>query len=307
MPKPKHRRPPTGSLHPRNPHQGRYDVARLCEAVPELQSCLRMNPSGEQTIDFSDPTAVLCLNRAILAQTYKIRNWMIPPGYLCPPIPGRADYVHYAADLLAGGKEVPTGKGVRVLDVGTGANCIFPIIGSQSYGWRFVATDIDPKSVKIARLITESNPCLSNLVKVVQQKERGSIFKGIIGGDDHFDLTMCNPPFHSSLEAAQAGTRRKQKNLGQSDTGDSPAKSNFGGQQAELWCPGGEVAFIAQMIRESVDCASQVGWFTSLVSKGEHLPVLKKMLIQCSATQVEVIPMSQGQKVNRILAWRFQS
>jgi len=106
---------------------------------------------------------VRCLNQALLAQTYQIKHWMIPVGYLCPPIPGRADYIHYVADLLAGAGKVPTGKQVGVLDIGTGANCIYPIIGSQSYGWKFLATDIDPVSVKTACLFVESNPCLSKL------------------------------------------------------------------------------------------------------------------------------------------------
>ena len=305
MPKPKQNTPPTGLLHPRNPHQGRYDFSVLCEVVPELEPYLRLNPSGEQTIDFGDPAAVVCLNRALLAQTYGVKHWMIPAGYLCPPIPGRADYIHYVADLLAGGAEVPTGKGVRVLDIGTGANCIYPIVGSQSYGWKFVGSDIDPVSVKTARLIAESNPCLSKLVKVVQQKDRDSIFKGIIRKGDHFDLTICNPPFHASMAAAQAGTQRKQKNLGKGRPVSGNAPLNFGGQKAELWCPGGEFAFITQMIRESVDFAAQVGWFTSLVSKGEHLRGLKKVLAQCSAKQVAVVQMSQGQKISRFLAWRF--
>lgn len=299
--------PPTGLLHPRNPHQGRYDLVALTEVVPELKPYLRLNPSGESTIDFSDPAAVLCLNQALLAQTYQVKHWMIPVGYLCPPIPGRADYIHYAADLLAESNsgEVPVGQGVRVLDVGTGANCIYPIIGSQSYGWKFVATDIDPVSVKTARLIVESNPCLNNLVKVVQQKDHGSIFKGIIGKDDHFDLTLCNPPFHASIEEAQAGSQRKLRNLSKGRAGKGPAQLNFGGQKAELWCPGGEVAFITKMMRESVEFASQVGWFTSLVSKGENLWVLKKVLTQCGAKQVREIPMSQGKKISRLLAWSF--
>ena len=186
-----------------------------------------------------------------------------------------------------------------------GANCIYPIIGSQSYGWKFVATDIDPVSVKTARLIVESNPCLSKLVKVVQQKEHGSIFKEIIRKGDQFDLTLCNPPFHASLAAARAGSQRKVKNLSKGRAGQAPAKLNFGGQKAELWCEGGELAFITQMIRESAEFAAQVGWFTSLVSKGEHLRVLNKVLTQCGAAQVTVIPMSQGQKISRLLAWRF--
>jgi 23S rRNA (adenine1618-N6)-methyltransferase len=307
MSSPKQKIASTGVLHPRNPHQGRYDFEALCEVVPELKSHLRQNPSGDPTIDFSNPAGVLCLNQALLAQSYGVRHWMIPAGYLCPPIPGRADMIHYAADLLAESNsgKMPTGKKVRVLDIGTGANCIYPIIGCRSYGWKFVATDIDPVSVKTARLIVESNPCLSKLVKVVQQKDRSSIFRGIIRKGDHFDLTLCNPPFHASMEAAQAGSQRKVKNLSQGRVGKGSAKLNFGGQQAELWCPGGELAFIKQMIRESVEFAPQVGWFTSLVSKGEHVRVLKKVLAQCGTSQVEVIPMRQGQKVSRLLAWRF--
>ena len=306
MPKPKPNTQPPGLLHPRNPHQGRYDFTALCEVCAELSSYVRLNPSGEPTIEFADPAAVRYLNQALLAQTYQIKHWMIPAGYLCPPIPGRADYIHYVADLLAGSGQVPRGKQVRVLDIGTGANCIYPIIGSQSYGWKFVATDIDPVSVKTACLIVESNPCLSKLVKVVQQKERNSIFKGIIRKGDYFDLTLCNPPFHISMEAARAGTQRKQKNLTKGRSANGPAKLNFGGQQAELCCRGGEVAFITQMIRESAEFAAQVGWFTSLVSKREHLRVLKQVLSQCGANQVEVIPMRQGQKVSRLLAWRFK-
>jgi 23S rRNA (adenine1618-N6)-methyltransferase len=295
-------------VHPRNLHQGRYNFAALIKTCPDLEAFLRPNPKGDQTINFSDVLAVLCLNRALLAHHYGVAYWMIPAGYLCPPIPSRADYIHYLADLLASDNadEVPTGKHVRVLDIGTGANCIYPIIGSQSYGWKFVATEIDPVSVETARAIVEANACLGKLVKLVQQKEHHSIFRGIIKTSDRYDLTMCNPPFHVSMEAAQEGSQRKQKNLSRERNVKGPAKLNFGGQKAELWCPGGEVAFISQMIEESVEFADQVNWFTSLVSKSEHLRTIKKKLTQFEVKQVEVINMTQGNKVSRLIAWSFR-
>lgn len=297
----------SGALHSRNPHQGRYDFAKLVLACPELEGYLRPNPKGDQTIDFSDEGAVLCLNRALLAHNYGVKRWMIPAGYLCPPIPGRADMIHYLADLLAASNDgrAPKGKQVRALDIGTGANCIYPILGSQSYGWKFLASETDPVSVKTARLIVEANPCLGKLIKVVEQKDPNSIFQGIIRKGDRFDLTMCNPPFHASMEAAQASSERKWKNLSKGRRGKKPVKLNFGGQEAELWYPGGERQFISLMIRESVAFRDQVSWFSSLVSKSDHLPPLKKELLQCGAKQVEVIDMSQGQKISRILAWSF--
>ena len=300
----------SGKLHPRNPHQGRYDFSALSKACPALSAFIKPNPKGDQTIDFSDEKAVLCLNKALLAHFYKVDNWQIPEGYLCPPIPGRADYIHYIADLLAEGA-VPTGKQVKVLDVGTGANCIYPIIGSQSYGWQFVGTDIDPVAIDVAKVIVQSNSNLSGRVKLVQQKESDAILKGIIKEKDRFDLTMCNPPFHSSMAEAQAGNQRKLKNLAKGKPAKnqqhSQAKLNFGGQNTELWCPGGELKFIKTMIKESVVFSDQVCWFTSLVFKGENIESLKQALNQQGAKQVEIINMSQGQKVSRLIAWSFLS
>lgn len=302
------RRTKSGLLHSRNPHQGRYDFAKLILACPELEAHLRPNPKGDQTIDFSDEQAVRALNGALLAHHYGVKHWMIPAGYLCPPIPGRADAIHYLADLLASSNagEIPRGKQVKAIDIGTGANCIYPILGSRSYGWQFVATDIDPVAVKTARLIVASNPCLSKLIKVVEQKDRDSMFQGIIRPGDRFDLTMCNPPFHASMEEAQASSQRKRDNLSEGPRGKEMGKPNFGGQRAELWCAGGERRFVSLMIRESVAYGGQVSWFSSLISKSERLPVLKKELSQCGATQVQVINMSQGQKVSRLLVWSFR-
>jgi len=325
----------TASLHPRNPHGGRYDLHALSKTCPELKAYLRPNPKGDNTIDFSDEMAVLCLNKALLAHYYQVENWQIPAGYLCPPIPGRADYIHYLADLLADCRQydpndmpakdksgnVPTGKQVKVLDIGTGANCIYPIIGSQSYGWQFVATDIDPVSVKAATVIVQSNTCLTKLIRLQHQIDSQAILKGMITDKDRFDLTLCNPPFHASMAEAQASSQRKWQNLSKGRSGKKRDKAaykgrevavnkgevklNFGGQQAELWCTGGEVSFLKRMAKESMDFAEQVCWFSSLVSKEDNVRPIKKLLSQLGAHQIKVVKMSQGQKISRLIAWSF--
>jgi 23S rRNA (adenine1618-N6)-methyltransferase len=296
----------TASLHPRNPHQGRYDFVALCRTCPDLRSHLKTNPRGDDTIDFSDDQAVLCLNKALIAHYYYVESWDIPKGYLCPPIPGRADYIHYLADLLAtcADSELPSGKHIKVLDIGTGANLIYPIIGSQSYGWQFVASDIDPVSVKTANSIVQSNACLNGLIRLQQQKNSRSIFKGVIAAEDRFDLTMCNPPFHASMADAQASNQRKIRNLGKGKK-TGPAKLNFGGQKAELWCPGGEIRFLKDMAKESLEFGQQVCWFSSLVSKEENVRPLQQCLKKLGALQIEVMKMSQGQKISRLIAWSF--
>lgn len=298
--------PPSKSgLHNRNPHRFRYDFAKLIEESPDLAPFVSTNRYGNESINFADPKAVKMLNKAILKKFYGIDWWDIPENYLCPPVPGRADYIHNIADLLVGtnGGSIPEGKSVAVLDIGVGANCIYPIIGSVAYGWRFTGSDIDPVSIRSSKMIVNENSVLKGMVTLKLQKNSTHFFRGVIGRDELFDLTMCNPPFHSSLENATAGTMRKRENLKLSKN-DTPVL-NFGGKENELCCPGGEESFVSRMVKESLFFAHQCLWFTSLVSKKNTLTGLYKTLKKVKAAQVRTINMAQGNKVSRIIAWTF--
>lgn len=296
-------------LHPRNRHQGRYDFPALIKASPELGEFVILNPYGKESIDFANPAAVKVFNRALLRQLYGIQHWDIPAGYLCPPIPGRADYLHGLADLLAedNGGEIPRGKPVRVLDVGTGANCIYPLIGHSDYGWRFLGSDIDPVALASARVIVQSNPGLSGAIELRQQSAPQHIFSGLLQPDERFDLTLCNPPFHASLDEATRGSQRKWKNLGKLDPARKLPVLNFGGQGAELWCVGGEAGFLQKMAEESATAKDQVLWFSSLVSKASNLPLVQTALRKAGATAVRIVEMAQGNKQSRFVAWTFHS
>ncbi|MES2238633.1 MAG: 23S rRNA (adenine(1618)-N(6))-methyltransferase RlmF [Bacteroidota bacterium] len=302
------------NLHSRNQHRSSYDFNLLIENCPELKSFVYINEheidssdneQAKQTIDFSNPKAVKTLNKALLTTYYDIKNWDIPQDYLCPPIPGRADYIHYIADLLAETNNgiIPTGAEVEGLDIGVGANCIYPIIGNSVYDWSFVGTDIDEKALANCSKIIEANPQLIEVISLQQQLESRFIFKNIITPEDKFAFTICNPPFHKSLEEASKGSLRKVNNL--EDTKSTKAVLNFGGQNSELCCDGGELAFITQMIYESAKYPMQCLWFTTLVSKQSHLKSLYKTLNKVNAGQIKTIDMAQGQKTSRILAWTF--
>ncbi|MBA3815837.1 MAG: 23S rRNA (adenine(1618)-N(6))-methyltransferase RlmF [Parachlamydiaceae bacterium] len=287
-------------LHPRNPHRGQYDFKKLIISCPQLAKFVEPNKYGKESIDFANPFAVKTLNKAILKFFYNI-TWDIPEHYLCPPIPGRADYIHHVADLLCIFNKgvIPLGKEVKVLDIGVGANCIYPLIGHQSYGWSFVATDIDPIAIKCAEEIVKQNN-LDDTIEIRLQKSSLNIFQGMIETEERYDISMCNPPFHSSSDEAKSAATRKNKNLG-----IKTKALNFGGKSNELWCPGGEVAFITQMIKESVHIHCK--WFTALVSKSSSLPSLFKELDKIKPTQVKTLEMGQGQKISRIIAWTFLS
>jgi 23S rRNA (adenine1618-N6)-methyltransferase len=293
-------------LHPRNKHRSRYDFETLIDVCPELKSYVSINKFNIETIDFTNPLAIKSLNQALLKQFYNIKHWDIPQNYLCPPIPGRVDYIHYIADVLSSsnGGIIPKGKAVNVLDIGVGANCIYPLLGHQEYGWQFIGSEIDPIAFKVAKQIVESNS-LSNYIDIRHQINASFIFKGIIKPTELIDITVCNPPFHSSAAEANAGSQKKWKNLGHKKT-EKPVL-NFGGQTSELWCKGGEVAFISKMIEESVLIKDQCLWFTSLVSKSENLPAIYTALKKVNAISIKTINMSQGNKISRLVAWTFLS
>ena len=287
-------------LHPRNQHSEGYDFARLVAQTPELGAFTICNPVGQTTIDFQDVRAVRMLNRALLKTHYDIDFWDIPTGYLCPPIPGRVDYIHYLADLLAdsNNQEIPRGRHIKALDIGTGASLVYPLTGQSEYGWHFTGVDIDIGAMNSARQICGSNKLAITLRR---QSRPENIFRGVIQPNDAFHITMCNPPFHGSIEAANKGTQRKWANLGKGRS----TKLNFGGQNAELWCPGGEIKFIARMVEQSTDFANQCLWFTSLVSKKDNLQPLSRILGKARVADYKVVEMAQGQKTSRFIAWTY--
>jgi 23S rRNA (adenine1618-N6)-methyltransferase len=296
-------------LHPRSRHHGAYDFTELTKCSPTLAGMILTNRYGHQTIDFANPDAVKALNQALLQTYYQIQHWDIPADYLCPPIPGRADYIHHVAELLASGHrgKMPPGAKISVLDIGVGASTIYPLLGHRLYGWRFVGSDCDVKATESARRIIRANAGLDEVITIRTQRSPQAIFHGVVKAEEYFDVSLCNPPFHTSAEEAAAGTRRKWHHLGKKAAArnDSTPVLNFGGKESELWCTGGEVGFISRMIQESVEYHNRCLWFTSLVSKESSMPAIVRVLQATHVREKRVIELAHGQKRSRIMAWTF--
>lgn len=292
-------------LHNRNKNRERYDLEALKVAVPELADHITTNKFGAESVDFANPIAVKLLNKALLNHYYGIKNWDFPDDNLVPPIPGRADYLHYMADLLDQSNfgVLPEGDKIKVLDIGVGASCIYPIIGVTEYGWNFIGSDIDAQSIESSANIVSSNPSLEGKIECRLQEDPKAFFKGILNSDEKIDFSMCNPPFHSSTEEAQKTSRRKVKNLSGKKT--ERVELNFAGISNELICEGGESKFIHNMIIESQDFAKNCFWFSTLVSKQSNLKGIYKTLNELEVAQIKTIPIGTGNKSSRIIAWSF--
>lgn len=292
-------------LHLRNRHRNRYDFPALIATCPELSAFVSENAYHDLSINFFDPIAVKMLNKALLMHYYDITYWDIPSHYLCPAIPGRADYIHYIADLLAEHQNgiIPTGTGITCLDIGVGANCVYPIIGRKEYGWSFIGVDIDPVALQSANQIIQRNPTLKGHVELRLQSDPNSIFAHILKQNEIIHIVICNPPFHASLAEAKASTQRKLSQLTQEK---SPKFDlNFGGLSNELYCNGGELKFIKNMINESQDYAHTCFWFSTYVSKKDNIAPIRLALKKVKAVEIKIIPMEQGNKASRVVAWTF--
>ena len=299
------------TLHPNNVHKHGYDFPALIKSYEPLGRYVNINQYQNQSIDFANPVAVKILNCALLKHHYGLVEWDIPDGFLCPPIPGRVDYIHYVAELLTISlttKRSDANKSVKLLDIGTGANGIYALLACQIYGWQCVASDIDPRSLDNVAHIISKNPSLTDRLQLRLQHDKNRIFGGIVHADDYFDISVCNPPFHGSLEEALKSNQKKRRNLAANRDDKRPDDSavlNFGGQKSELWCTGGESRFLRMMIKESKQYARQCRWFTSLISKSEHVKPALTLLRKLDVAEIKQIEMKQGNKMTRVLAWTF--
>ena len=294
-------------LHPRNRNRDPYDLEALKRITPTLKDYIKANTVGLPTVDFSNPIAVKLLNTGLLKYYYGIDYWDFPHENLCPPIPGRADYIHHMADVLMAVNfgRLPLGNKIRCLDIGVGASCIYPIIGVTEYDWNFIGADIDSKSTASALNIIKKNAALKDKISIRLQKNPRCFFQDILAADEFVDITICNPPFHASLKDAQKGTSRKVKNLTGKKT--SAPILNFSGVKSELVYAGGELKFIQNMIWESRKFRKNCYWFSTLVSKQSNLRSINRLLKKVGANQVKTVPMGTGNKASRIVVWTFFS
>tara|TARA_B110000263_G_scaffold218886_1_gene205802 strand:- start:21 stop:956 length:936 start_codon:yes stop_codon:yes gene_type:complete len=291
------------TLHPNNKNRKQYDLLSLVKKIPELEKYVKKNKDGEKTVDFSDPIAVKLLNKALLSHYYDVKFWKFPDTNLCPPIPGRADYIHHMSDLLD--ESMRKGKTINCLDIGVGSSCIYPIIGITEYNWNFIASDIDRKSIATAKKIISSNPNLKGKVDFRFQNDSNKIFEGILKEKDRIEITICNPPFHASRKEALEEQRKKIRNL----TGKyhQNPKLNFSGASEELIYEGGEYQFIQNMIKESAKYANNCVWFSTLVSKKKNLHGIYINLKRLKVHQIKEIEIITANKKSRIIAWTFMT
>ena len=302
-------------MHPRNPYRVPPDFVALSNACPALAPYLRHNQQNQQIqLDWSDTKALIELCRALLFCDFGVR-WTLPEQNLCPTVPSRLNYLLWIEDLLALSAMSTSGQ-VTGVDIGTGASCIYPLLGVAHFGWKFIATELDPDSVVAARHNVSLNrwqdkievrqvttsverrsaeSCLPSRLptsQTTQDKHASPILCGVLQCGDDIQFCMCNPPFFDfdEMPLPNAATR---------------PHARCAATQAEQFTPGGEVGFISQLVAESTQLREKVLWYTSLVGRKASLRPILRSLRAASVAHIRTTEIAQGQTWRWAIAWSF--
>lgn len=111
---------------------------------------------------------------------------------------------------------------------------------------------------------------------------------------------MTNPPFYSSEEELQTLAKKKSR----------PPNSACTGAPVEMICPGGEVAFVSQIVDESKspENKEKIQWFSSMLGKLSSVTDIIDKLKELECTNYAVTEFVQGQKTRRwCVAWSWMT
>ncbi|KAK3361217.1 hypothetical protein B0T24DRAFT_642747 [Lasiosphaeria ovina] len=304
-PKPNHNVP----HHVPKPHFGCATEASIAKADRYFRDLYRCEPDFKKLaaqdpdfavwvkkggkLNFSDAAAFMQLTKTLLKADFGLKI-ELPDDRLCPPVTNRHNYILWLKELMdTTSYEQPGGK-LCGLDVGTGASCIYPLLGAVQRPWNFVATDIDAKSLVYARKNVELNG-LDKQIRVMERKASDSLVPLDDISVQSIDFVMMNPPFYESEDELKQSAENKSQ----------PPNSACTGAPVEMICEGGEVGHVGRMLKESLILRDKVRWYTTMVGKASSLNALVGQLRENNIDNFAVTEFTQGKTRRWALGWSF--
>lgn len=280
------------SMHPRNRYKDKPpDFGYLASKYPDFQQHVHTSLTGRPVVNFKEPEAVRALTCTLLKEDFGL-TIEIPLERLIPTVPLRLNYIHWVEDLIDGQKQLRRG-----IDIGTGASCIYPLLGATMNGWFFLATEVDDICFDYATKNVEQNN-LSDLIKVVKVPQKTLLMDALKEETEIvYDFCMCNPPFFANqLEAKGVNSRNSRR--------PPPSSVNTGGV-TEIMAEGGELEFVKRIIHDSLQLKKRLRWYSCMLGKKCSLAPLKEELRKQGVPKVTHTEFCQGRTMRWALAWSF--
>ena len=267
----------------------------LSTQFPSFSKYVITNKYNYTTIDWKNPDAVRELTQCLLKKDFGLKSYNLPSNFLIPTIPSRLNYILFLKKLFNAFSIGNYCNSPFIVDIGTGANVIYPIIGNRMFNWNFVCSEINDDSIKIANEILKENQI--DKIVILKQYNKSKVFEGILDDTKNikkrnrkYIFTMCNPPYFDS--------EKEEKK----DNKHTDNEYNF----EEVYCKGGETRFILEMIKESEIYKNKVFIFTTLVGKKINFIHLKDILKNNEKIKLlKCETFLQGKNARWVLAWSY--
>ncbi|XP_064618931.1 RNA N6-adenosine-methyltransferase mettl16-like isoform X2 [Lineus longissimus] len=278
-------------MHPKNPYRSRKpDFKDLALKYEEFRKYSTQDTGGKVHLDFKAPECLRALSWALLKNDFDIDVDM-PLERLIPTIPLRLNYILWLKDIIGEKTDV------HGIDIGCGASCVYPLLASKMYGWKMVTTEVDDLNLTYAKRNVEKNE-MGESIRVVEVKEGSGLSNLLETENCNFDFCMCNPPFfESNIEAYGLTSSRKPDR--------AEPKSVSTASEHESIVEGGEVAYVQQMITDSLQLRNRIRVYTTMLGKKKSAGVLKNELQTKKIKNVASYTFCQGRTMRWGLAWSF--
>lgn len=281
-------------MHQRSVFTTPPDFTILAKEYADFAEHVTYNTLGKAKVDFKDNDAQRALSRTLMKHFFNL-DVLLPPGRLVPAVPQRLNYVLWVQDLVE--KVLNKKDDVVGVDIGTGASCVLALLANRQCGWDFLATETDPEAFAQAVENVGRNNLQEN-VKVLQVDSLVSAVEKAEGRQ--VDFCVCNPPFFSSAEEADAKSKAEEQ-------GRDPPTSDMGGTDSEkVWQHTGEVGFFHDvLLRDSLQLRDKVGIYTCMLGKNSSVKQILATL-QDKVKSCRVAEFHQGKTTRYAVAWTFR-
>ena len=269
------------------------DFLTLIKEFPELKKyILKQNEDNEEEFqfDWSNNELSLLMDKSILNYYFNIKYYDIPKGFLIPPIPSRINYINLINSIIAKLIKDINIKNIIGIDIGTGANIIYPILGYSIYKWKFICTEINKEAYNNAKLILQKNN-LENNINIIKQNNKDNIFISILNRENKYLFSMCNPPYYNYENEIKLEDKKRDNEY------------NFD----EIYYKNGEYGFFQRYFEESICYKNNVFLYTILIGKKINAENIYDKLSSYSDI-IKIYNMQKiltGNNVRYIIYWSF--
>ena len=264
------------------------DFLILIKEFPELKKYIIKHDEKieEFSFDWSNNDLSLLMTKSILNYYFNIKYYDIPKGFLIPPVPSRLNYLNLINELI---KDIEK-ENIIGVDIGTGANIIYPILGNSIYCWKFICSEINNESYNNAKIILQNNNLEKNIT-LIKQANKNNIFITILNQENKYTFSMCNPPYYDYEQEIKIEEKKRDTEF------------NFD----EVYYKKGELGFFERYFEESICYKKNIFLFTILIGKKSNSEIIYDKINSYNniIKLCDIKKIMTGNNVRYIIYWSF--